>query len=137
MNGRDRGCDRSSQQGDRVFWRGDQMRGMSDRFWLRVRSLFSNKSDCVPPDIIEVGGDRQSRKLQIKVMKIRVSEQGALIPIELLSGVEELEIQQQGDRIVLLPIFKTDPILDLGSNPITCNVSDASENHDQYLYQSL
>ncbi len=70
-------------------------------------------------------------------MKIRVSEQGALIPIELLSGVEELEIQQQGDRIVLLPIFKPDPILDLGSNPIICDVSDASENHDQYLYQSL
>ncbi|WP_458650270.1 hypothetical protein [Sivoneniella epilithica] len=70
-------------------------------------------------------------------MKIRVSKQGALIPIELLNGAEELEIQQQGDRIILLPIFKTDPILDLGSNPINCDASDASENHDQYLYRSL
>ncbi|MEW6680691.1 MAG: hypothetical protein AB1297_06740 [bacterium] len=33
-----------------------------------------------------------------------------------------------------MPVLKEDPILQLGREPITENVTDASVNHDQYLY---
>ncbi len=40
-------------------------------------------------------------------MKIKVTEQGATIPKELLQGVEEIEIYQESDRLVLIPTDNT------------------------------
>jgi len=71
-------------------------------------------------------------------MKIKVTEQGAIVPKELLEGVEEVEIYQESDRLVLIPTFTEDPILEFGKNPVSLNdsITDASVNLDKYVYGS-
>ena len=69
-------------------------------------------------------------------MKIKVTEQGLVIPKDLLEGIEEVEIRKEDNLIVIIPISKGDPILGLGENPVVCGVPDASEHHDKYLYGS-
>jgi len=74
-------------------------------------------------------------------MKVKVTEQGVVVPKEFLEGVEEVEIRKENDLIVVVPIAvvptnKNDPILEFGKHPVTCGVSDASELHDRYLYGS-
>ncbi len=69
-------------------------------------------------------------------MKAKVTKRGLIIPKELLSGAEEVEILKEDHRIVILPVITFDPILNLGKNPVECGVSDASENHDRYIYGS-
>ena len=69
-------------------------------------------------------------------MKARVTEQGVVIPKELLVGVEEVEIQQEANLIVIISTTRNDPILELGKDPVTYGAPDASENHDKYLYDS-
>jgi virulence-associated protein VagC len=69
-------------------------------------------------------------------MRAKVTEQGVTIPKDLLEGIEEVEIHQENNHLVIVPIVKRDPILDLGKAPVPCGVSDASEQHDQYLYGS-
>lgn len=66
-------------------------------------------------------------------MKIKVTEQGLVIPKELLEGIQEVEIRREDFKIVVIPIIKLDPILDLGSNPTNSSVTDTSEKHDAYL----
>jgi len=68
------------------------------------------------------------------VVRARVTEEGVLIPKKLLPGVEEVEIRQEQDVILVVPAAKDDPIFKLGSNPVSCGATDASENLDQYLY---
>ena len=68
------------------------------------------------------------------VVRARVTEEGVLIPKKLLPGVEEVEIRQEQDVILVVPAVKDDPIFKLGSNPVSCDATDASENLDQYLY---
>ena len=67
-------------------------------------------------------------------MKARVTDQGVLVPKEFLGDVEEVEIRRQQDLVVLVPVNQPDPILQLGTQPIVCDVSDASENLDRYIY---
>ena len=69
-------------------------------------------------------------------MKARVTKRGLLIPKEMLVGAEEVEIRQENHRIVISPVAKGDPILNLGKRPVECGVPDASEHHDRYLYGS-
>jgi hypothetical protein len=69
-------------------------------------------------------------------MKVRVTEQGLMIPKELLEGIQEFEIRKENHHFVLIPTVETDPIWQLGSNPISLEISDASENHDRYLYNT-
>ncbi len=68
-------------------------------------------------------------------MKGKVTERGLLIPQSLLKGADEVEIQKRGGIIVVSPVSSRDPILDLGSEPTTLEIEDASENHDRYIYQ--
>ena len=68
------------------------------------------------------------------VVRARVTEEGVLIPKKLLPGVEEVEIRQEQDIILVIPASKDDPVFKLGSNPVSCGATDASENLDQYLY---
>jgi virulence-associated protein VagC len=70
-------------------------------------------------------------------MQAKVTEDGVTIPKGWLEGIDEVEILREGDRIILIPIPQRDPIWDLGTNPVTCGVTDASENHDQYLSASI
>lgn len=67
-------------------------------------------------------------------MKLKVTTEGVIIPKSLLEGFEEVEISRKNGFILVIPTIKRDPILELGTQPVICGVSDASENHDKYLY---
>lgn len=66
-------------------------------------------------------------------LKIKVTEHGIVVPKEFLNGIKEVEIRQENNRVVIVPI-EDDPILGLGSQPVGDDVRDASENHDAYIY---
>ncbi len=66
-------------------------------------------------------------------MKAKVTKRGVIIPEEMLAGAEEVEIRSEDHRIVISPLSKSDPILNLGKRPIECGLPDASERHDGYL----
>ncbi|MGI0481903.1 AbrB/MazE/SpoVT family DNA-binding domain-containing protein [Geminocystis sp. CENA526] len=65
-------------------------------------------------------------------MKLKVTNQGVVIPKELLGESEEIEIIQQDDKLII--IKKKPSIWDLGKNPVKCDVTDGAINHDKYLY---
>ena len=67
-------------------------------------------------------------------MKTMVTNQGVIIPMSLLNGIKEVEIRKEKDRILVIPVIKDDPIFKIGKNPIICNIYDASEKHNNYLY---
>ena len=82
-------------------------------------------------------------------MKAKVTEEGLLIPKEIAEhlGSEEAEISEQPDgRLLVVPAGKRveepagrdvngeDPILSLGEDPVEDEVTDASVNHDRYIY---
>ncbi len=67
-------------------------------------------------------------------MKAKVTEQGIVIPKEFLEGIDEVEIRKEANLIVIVPTINKDPILGLGQDPVACDMPDASEHHDRYLY---
>ena len=67
-------------------------------------------------------------------MKVKVTEQGVTIPKQMLEGAQEVDIRQEEGRVVVEPIRDEDPIFGLGRAPVNCDVSDASTQHDRYLY---
>ena len=69
-------------------------------------------------------------------MKTKVTVEGVLIPKAFFEGVDEVEIRKEQNAVVVLPASGRDPILGLGESPINEPVTDASTNHDRYLYGS-
>ena len=78
-----------------------------------------------------------------KTIKTKVTAQGVLIPRQLLEGIEEVEIKKENDVITIMPTEQMNSngshsqlglIWNLGENPVECGISDASEQHDKYLY---
>ena len=67
-------------------------------------------------------------------MRTKVSEDGVVIPKELLEGITEVDIRKQNGVIVVIPAGLDDPIFDIGKDPVVSGVSDASENLDKYIY---
>ncbi len=67
-------------------------------------------------------------------MKTEVTDQGITIPKHLLGGAKEVEIRREKNYILVIPISGEDPILRFGKNPVSDDVTDASENHDEYIY---
>ena len=67
-------------------------------------------------------------------MKAKVSKRGVVIPKQMLAGFEEVEIRREDHQIVIVPLLKDDPILNLGKHPVECGLEDLSVNHDKYLY---
>ncbi len=67
-------------------------------------------------------------------MRARVTERGLLIPKDLLAGFDEVEIRQEPHRITIVPTGG-DPVRSLGRAPLDAPETDASERHDDYLYQ--
>jgi len=67
-------------------------------------------------------------------MRTQVTEQGIFIPKQMLEGVKEVEIRKEKSVIVIVPISEEDPILQFGKEPIEDVVTDASVNHDKYIY---
>ncbi len=66
-------------------------------------------------------------------MKLTATEEGLLIPKELLGENQEFEITQEPEKIIITHIKKTSSIWDLGRNPVECDVKDGAINHDHYL----
>jgi hypothetical protein len=60
-------------------------------------------------------------------MKMQVSEQGLLIPKELLADRQEVEIIEEQELIIIKTLKKTPSIWDLGKNPVECDVHDISQ----------
>ena len=69
-------------------------------------------------------------------MKIKVTEQGVVIPKEFLEGVQEVEIRKENNLIVVITTIKSDPIFEMGMNPVSSGVTDDSEQTDAYIYGS-
>ena len=67
-------------------------------------------------------------------MRTQVTKQGVVIPRQMLKGVKEVEIRQENGVIVIVPLAVEDPILEFGKDPIEDGITDASVNHDKYLY---
>ncbi len=67
-------------------------------------------------------------------MRAKVTDQGVVIPKQWLEGIDEVEIRQEQDVIVVVPVTDADPIRALGTDPLMIEVDDASINHDHYLY---
>ena len=61
-------------------------------------------------------------------MKVKVTEQGLMIPKELLVGIQEFEIRKENHHIVLIPTDETDSIEQLGSNSMS-QEKDATAPH--------
>ena len=77
-------------------------------------------------------------------MKAKVTERGVTVPKELLEGMDEVEIYRQDGMVIIRstsvadsPAWHDDPISQLGKNPVTLDVTDASENLDRYLYDAV
>ena len=67
-------------------------------------------------------------------MRLIATEQGLLIPKEMLGKEQEFEIIQEQEKIIITSIKKESSIWDLGSNPVECDLKDGEVNHDHYLY---
>jgi len=69
-------------------------------------------------------------------MKLKVTESGVLIPKEFLGNSEEVEITKAEDQIIITIVNNSNmSIWDLGKNPVESEITDASINHDKYIYQ--
>ena len=71
------------------------------------------------------------------VLKAKVTEQGVVIPKGFLEKVENVEIRKEEDLILIVPITRHDPILDLGKRPVACGAQNASVHHDKYVFFDL
>ena len=67
-------------------------------------------------------------------MTASVTAEGVLIPKTLLQGAQSVEIVEQPGRIVIVLDPVNDPIRRLGKTPVVGPETDASTNHDTYLY---
>ncbi|MGI8494944.1 MAG: hypothetical protein ACR2L1_06490 [Pyrinomonadaceae bacterium] len=67
-------------------------------------------------------------------MKTEVTEQGVTIPKQFFEGVKEVEIRREKNFILVIPLSGEDPILRFGKNPVSDEITDASINHDEYIY---
>lgn len=68
-------------------------------------------------------------------MKAQVTSDGLIVPKKMLKGVQEVDIRKEGDLIFIVPLSSNDPITQLGKSPIADEINDASEHHDNYIYQ--
>lgn len=67
-------------------------------------------------------------------MKAMVAGKGLLIPKKFLRGVREVKIRKDDNCITIVPVSVDDPIFQLGKRPVECNIRDAAEKHDYYIY---
>jgi hypothetical protein len=68
-------------------------------------------------------------------MKLKVTDAGVVVPRDVLPDVAEVEVRVEGEVVLIIPLRDADDaIWEMGSTPVTCGLSDASENHDHSLY---
>jgi virulence-associated protein VagC len=73
-------------------------------------------------------------RLEVEKVRSKVTEEGVLIPKRLLQGIDEVDIRKEDGAILVVPVTGADPIFELGKQPISDDLTDASEKHDLYLY---
>lgn len=67
-------------------------------------------------------------------MKVKVTDQGVVIPKRMLEGISEVEIRKENGFILVMPVPEHDPVFNIGKHPIEDEITDASVNHDRYIY---
>lgn len=67
-------------------------------------------------------------------MVANVTKDGLVIPRRLLRGIKRVELRRGKGQITVFPIKEADPVQQLGSKPVRCDVRDGSTHHDRYLY---
>ena len=82
-------------------------------------------------------------------MRMRVTDEGLLIPPALLAGWEEVEVRRDTDMIVITPVAVAksgdadgtyplladdDPLYELGRYPVEDEATNAAVKLDKYLY---
>ena len=67
-------------------------------------------------------------------LKSKVTENGVVVPKRFLEGIEEVEIRKEDGLILIVPLTRIDPVFNIGKNPIDDEITDASVNHDRYIY---
>ncbi len=70
-------------------------------------------------------------------MRLKANQHGLVIPKELLNNSDEFEIRQENNILLVIPIIVNDPLFEFGTDPIICDVDDASVRHDHYLCEKL
>jgi virulence-associated protein VagC len=60
-------------------------------------------------------------------MKVKVTEQGLVIPKEFLTGIKAVEVHRENNQIVLTPTTEDDSIWALESEPITLGTPNAAK----------
>jgi hypothetical protein len=69
-------------------------------------------------------------------MKLKVTDSGVVVPRDMLPDVDEVDVRLEGDVVLLTPLRDDDdPLWQMGSDPVTCGLPNASSNHDPHLYQ--
>ncbi|CAN5543946.1 hypothetical protein BH24ACT21_BH24ACT21_12370 [soil metagenome] len=82
------------------------------------------------------------------MMRVKVTKEGLLIPKEVAErlGSDEVEVFEEPGRLLIVADSTSpgrvegdsdgqeDPILSMGEDPVDDVITDASENHDRYLY---
>lgn len=67
-------------------------------------------------------------------MKAKVTEKGVLIPKRLLENIDEVEIRKENGIILVMPVPDFDPVFNIGKHPVDVDITDASVNHNRYIY---
>jgi len=67
-------------------------------------------------------------------MKAKVTEQGINIPKEMLEGIDEVEIRRENGVILVVALTPHRSVFNIGKDPIEEDITDASVNHDRYIY---
>ncbi len=72
----------------------------------------------------------------MQTLRAKVTEDGVVVPKEMLGAAEEVEIACESGHVVLVPVEAEKPlsIWDLGKDPVEDVVSDGSANHDYHIY---
>lgn len=73
-------------------------------------------------------------------MIMKVTRDGVTIPRRLLGEATEVDVRQENDRVVLVPVVEEhspqeDSLYELGSDPADFGATDGSIHHDRYLYE--
>lgn len=80
-------------------------------------------------------------------MRIRVTDEGVLVPRHLLPNAEEVDVAAVNGVVVITPAPaaaalatvetpEDDPIYRWGTNPVRSGILDGSTNHDWYIYDA-
>lgn len=69
-------------------------------------------------------------------MRIPIPSTGLVIPKQWLGNADEAQVEQHDGVVTISPVLKSadDPLWQVGQDPIDDEITDASTNHDRYLY---